>query len=249
MTGTVNDTDDTARDRRHFLVRNMPLAIIGVVAALGYVFLRDFISFEALRDNRLVLLAFRDAHYWATVAGFIGIYVLIVAFSLPGAAVASLTGGFLFGVFPGTFFNVAAATTGAVVIFLAARMGLGEALSRRMEASDGALHAFQQGIRENEISYLFLMRLVPAVPFFLANLIPALLGVGLRNFALTTFLGIMPGALVYTWVGAGLGHVFEQGGTPELGIIFEWQILGPILALCTLAALPIVLRAVNGRND
>jgi uncharacterized membrane protein YdjX (TVP38/TMEM64 family) len=92
------------------------------------------------------------------------------------------------------------------------------------------------------------MRLVPAVPFFLANLIPAALGVSLGRFAFTTFFGIMPGGLVYTWVGAGLGEVFEKGETPNLGLLFEPQILGPILGLCALAALPIVIRAF-GKKD
>ena len=100
----------------------------------------------------------------------------------------------------------------------------------------------QAGLKENEISYLFLMRLVPAVPFWFANLAPAFLGVSLRNYLFTTFFGIMPGSAVYVWVGSGLGEVFAQGGTPNLGIIFEWQILGPILALSALSTLPIILK-------
>ena len=94
---------------------------------------------------------------------------------------------------------------------------------------------------------LFLIRLVPAVPFFVANIIPALVGVSLTRFMFTTFFGIIPGGIVYTWVGAGLGAVFERGETPNLGIIFEPYILGPILGLCALAALPIVIKAVKGK--
>ena len=100
-------------------------------------------------------------------------------------------------------------------------------------------------MRENENSYLFLMRLVPAIPFFVANLAPALMGVKLRNYLLTTFFGIMPGTVVYTWVGAGLGEVFARGEKPDRGILFEWQVLGPILALCVLAALPILLKKLR----
>jgi len=105
------------------------------------------------------------------------------------------------------------------------------------------------GLRENELSVLFLMRLLPVVPFFLANLIPAALGVGLGRFALTTFFGIMPGALVYTWVGAGLGEVFARGGSPDLGLLFEPQILGPLLGLAALAALPMVLRLFRRKDS
>lgn len=224
------------------LRRILPLITILVVAGIGFFTLGDYLSFDTLRDNREALLAWRDANFALAVLGFMAAYVAIVAFSLPGAAVASLTGGFLFGVYTGSLVNVGSATIGAVLIFLAARYGLGAHLAKKMDASEGAVKSFQQGLKENEISYLFLMRLVPAVPFFLANLIPALVGVSLRNFVFTTFFGIIPGGVVYTWVGAGLGEVFARGETPNLGIIFEPQILGPILGLAALAALPIVLK-------
>jgi len=222
--------------------RMIPLATIILVAIIGFFTLRQYLSFDSLRDNREILLAWRDANYVSAVLGFIAVYIAIVAFSLPGAAVISLTGGFLFGLFPGVFFNLTGATTGAILIFLAARLGLGEYLSRKMDDSGGLAGKIKAGLRENEISFLLLMRLVPAFPFFLANLVPALVGTSLSRFAWTTAIGIIPGGLVYTWVGSGLGAVFARGGSPDLGIIFEWQILGPILALCALSALPIVLK-------
>ena len=117
-----------------------------------------------------------------------------------------------------------------------------------MEASDGTVKRLKAGIDENQWSVLFLMRLVPAVPFFVANIIPALVGVPLSRFVITTFLGIIPGGVVYTSVGAGLGVVFERGDTPDLGIIFEPQILLPILGLCALAALPIILKAFRQKD-
>ncbi|NOX40533.1 MAG: TVP38/TMEM64 family protein [Alphaproteobacteria bacterium] len=226
----------------------LPLAVILLVAGVGFFTLRDYLSFETLRNNQTELLAFRDQNYLLTVAMFMAAYVLIVAFSLPGGAVASLTGGFLFGLFPGVLINMSAATTGAILIFLAARMGLGEALSRKLETSEGAISQIQKGLREDELSYLFLMRLIPAIPFFAANLIPALVGVRLGRFAFTTFFGIIPGALVYTWVGAGLGEVFARGASPDMGLIFEPQILGPIVGLVVLASLPIVLKKLNKKK-
>ena len=236
--------------KRGDMARHLPLAAILAVALVGLFALRDVLTFETLAANREALIAFRDANYLLTVLGFMAAYVVIVAFSLPGATIATLTGGFLFGLFPGALFNVAAATIGAVLIFLAARWGLGEQLSRKIDASEGTVGKLREGLRENELSVLFLIRLVPAVPFFVANLLPALVGVGLARFAFTTFFGIIPGAVVYTWVGAGLGEVFARGETPDLGIIFEPHVLGPILALCALAALPMVVRAVRGgRKD
>ena len=231
------------------LAKRLPLIAILVVAAIGAFTLRDYLTFETLRDNREALLAFRDANYFATVAVFMLAYVVIVAFSLPGATIATLTGGFLFATFPGALFNVTAATIGAILIFMAARWGLGERLAAKMEGSEGAVKKIKDGIDENQWSMLFLIRLVPAVPFFVANLVPALIGVPLNRFAISTFLGIIPGGVVYTSVGAGLGEVFASGETPNLGIIFEPQILFPILGLCVLAAFPIVIKAIRGQKD
>lgn len=228
-------------------LRKLPLIVIALVALVGAVTLREHLNFAALAENRDALIAFRDANYGVTALGFVGVYIVLVAFSLPGATIATLTGGFLFGVFPGVLLNVTGATIGASIIFLAARWGLGDRLAAKMDASEGRIRQIKQGIAENELSVLFLIRLVPAVPFFVANIIPALVGVSLTRFVFTTFFGIIPGGIVYTWVGAGLGAVFERGETPNLGIIFEPYILGPILGLCALAALPIVMKAVKGK--
>ena len=231
------------------ITRHLPLIVILTVAAIGAFLLRDTLSFDTLRDNREALLAFRDANYLGLAAIFIAVYVLIVAFSLPGAAVASVTGGFLFGLAAGTTFNVFAATIGASLIFLAARAGLGEVLMAKMEASDGKLKKLQTGLQDNEISVLFLLRLVPAVPFFVANLLPALVGVRFFNFLWTTALGIIPGALVFTWIGVGVGEVFDRGENPDLSLLWAPQIIGPILGLAALAALPIVIKTLRGKKE
>jgi uncharacterized membrane protein YdjX (TVP38/TMEM64 family) len=231
------------------LLRHLPLFLVAVVAVIGAFTLRDYLTFETLRDNREALLAFRDANFAGLVAIFITIYVVIVTFSLPGAAVASVTGGFLFGLVAGTAFNVIAATIGASAIFLAARWGLGRSLTAKLEASEGTLSKLKTGLRENEIEVLFLLRLVPAVPFFVANLLPALVGVKFRNFLITTALGIIPGGIVFTWIGVGLGEVFDRGETPDLSLLWEPHVIGPILGLSVLAALPIVIRAVRGRKE
>ncbi len=230
------------------ILRRLPLIIIVTVAILGAFFLRDYLTFEALAENREQLIAFRDANYVLTVLAFIGIYILIVGFSLPGATIATLTGGFLFATFPGALYNVIGATVGATAIFLAARWGFGEKLGAKMEGSDGIVKKIKDGIDDNQWSMLFLIRLVPAVPFFMANLIPSFLEVPLRRFVISTFIGIIPGTTVFTSVGAGLGAVFASGETPDLGIIFEPAILLPILGLCALAALPIILKAVRGKK-
>ncbi|MEO1556775.1 MAG: TVP38/TMEM64 family protein [Pseudomonadota bacterium] len=239
---------DTSQPGSSGLMRKLPLIIILCVAAIGAFTLKDYLSFQTLADNREALLAVRDNNYVLTALVFMAAYAMVAGFSLPGAAIMTLTGGFLFSTFPGALFNMTGATLGAIAIFLAARWGLGERLAAKMDTSDGLIKRIKEGIDDNQWSMLFLIRLVPAVPFFVANLVPALVGVPLSRYAISTFLGIIPGAVVYTSVGAGLGEVFDRGETPDLGIIFEPAILLPILGLCALAALPIVLKAVRGKQ-
>lgn len=231
------------------ILRVLPLAVLLAVAVGGALTLADDLSFGTLRDNRAALLAFRDENMALLALGFVALYVLIVVLSLPGAAVASVSGGFLFGLGLGTALNVIAATLGAAAVFLVARWGGGRALAARMEASEGRLSRIKSGLRTHEVNVLLLLRLVPAVPFFVANLLPALVGVRFWNFLWTTALGIIPGALVFAWIGVGLGEVFARGESPDLSLIWEPYILGPILGLCALAALPIVVKTLRGTGE
>ncbi|WP_066707181.1 TVP38/TMEM64 family protein [Celeribacter ethanolicus] len=232
-----SDTD--RRGKRHLWA----LVLFALCAVMLAVLLRGHLSFEALSANRAGLVAFTESHRALSVLVFVAIYTGIVALSLPGATVSTLTGGFLFGLFPGVLFNMTGAVLGASLLFLAARWGLGDWLASRIDASEGRIHRIKRGIDENQWSMLFLLRFLPVVPFFVANLLPALFGVPFHRFVISTALGIVPGALVYTSVGAGLGEVFERGEAPDLGVIFEPFILLPLLGLCLLALLPVLWKA------
>ena len=150
-----------------------PLAILVLGGVLGSIFLGDYINLDSLRDNQASLLSYRQEHPVLMAASFLLIYFAIVSFSLPGAAVASLVGGFLFGLWLGTLLNVTAATLGAITIFMAIRLGFGTALAARIDQSDGTVARLFRGLRTHEISMLLILRLVPIVPFFVANIAPA----------------------------------------------------------------------------
>ena len=212
---------------------------------MGFTLLRDYLSYETLRNNHESLINFKNENYWVTVIIFIISYITLVTFALPGSPIASLTGGFLFGLAFGTFLNVTAAATGATLIFLAAKNGFGNKLTQRIDASEGSIRKIRDGIKRDEISYLFLIRLIPIIPFAVANLVPALFGVSLRNFFFTTYIGIIPGGLVFTWLGSGLSEVFKQNKEPNFSIIFEIYVIGPILCLCLMSFLPIILKKLG----
>ena len=228
--------------------RRLPFLLILICAIAGVIFLRDKISFDALARHSAELEAFRDANYlWASL-GFVVLYIATVAFSLPGATVVTLAGGFLFGLFPGVIYNVGGATVGAALVFLAARAGFGTDLSAGMQARGGAAARMQVALQENQWSALLIMRLLPILPFFLVNLIAASVGVRLWPFVVTTLLGIIPASLVFTSIGAGLCDVLAAGEAPDLAIIFTPPILLPLLGLAALAALPVLVKAWRGKE-
>ncbi len=244
MQDTVENTT-TDKPAKGGLARWLPLALIAAGAGAAIFFLGDYLSFETLADNRDALLGFRDENYLATVLIFLLAYAAATAFSVPGAIWFTITGGFLFGTALGTAFSVTGATVGAILIFLAARTSLGATLK---EKAGGWLSKMEKGFAEGAVSYLLIMRLVPAIPFFVANLAPAFLGVPLRTFAWTTFVGIIPGAAVYASIGSGVGALIDRGETPDLGVIFTLPVLGPLIGLALLAALPLLIQKLRGKR-
>jgi uncharacterized membrane protein YdjX (TVP38/TMEM64 family) len=226
--------------------RFLPLAALAaglvIFFALG---LHRYLSFGALAENRDLLIRLVEDHPVTAPLAYISVYALAVAFSIPGAVVLTIAGGFLFGTWAGGLFVVVGATIGAVGVFLAARTAFGEGLRRRAGPWIARLEA---GFRENALSYLLVLRLVPLFPFWLVNLVPAFLGVPLTTYALGTFVGIIPGSFVYASVGNGLGAVFDAGGTPDLTIIFKPEILLPIIGLSLLALIPVVYKKFKRKS-
>ena len=207
--------------------------------ALG---LDRYATLDTLRDNREALSAWVAANKGLAILVYVGAYAAMVAFSLPGALAATLTGGFLFGTVLGGAATVIAATVGATILFIAARTAFGDLLRAK---AGPAIKRMEAGFRENAFSYLLVLRLVPLFPFFLVNLAPAFLGVTLPTFVAATFIGIVPGTFVFASLGNGLGAVFDAGRTPDLGLIKEPQVILPLLALAVLALVPVFYRRIR----
>jgi len=218
------------------------LAIAAGIAAFYFLGLNRLLGFETLRANRAELTAWVDANGLWALATFGVLYVATVALSLPGAGLMTLAGGFLFGAAVASAVVVVAATLGATLLFLAARTALAGPLRAR---AGPWLRTLEAGFGENALSYLLVLRLMPVFPFWLVNLAPAFLHIPLPTYVIGTFFGIIPATIVYAWVGSGLGHVLDQGGEPDLGLIFTPEVLGPILALALLASVPIVYKRLR----
>jgi len=227
--------------------RFAPILVIGsAIAAAFSLGVGDYLSFEALRDNRELLTAFVADHALLAALGFIALYALSTALSLPGGAALSIAGGFLFGSIFGTLWIVIGATLGATAIFLAAKTALGDALKSK---AGPWLKKMEGGFRENAFNYLLVLRLVPLFPFFVVNLVPAFLGVGLKTFFTATMIGIIPGTFVFASVGAGLGSVFEQGGDFSPASVLTPEIIIALVGLAVLALIPVAYEKIKARRE
>jgi uncharacterized membrane protein YdjX (TVP38/TMEM64 family) len=258
----MSGTQPSAAHPRSLIRRLVPLIVVAMFAGATYIIVGNgVISLEALVRHRMAIDALMTEHRVLAILGYIALYIVAVALSLPGAVFLTVTGGFLFGLAIGASAAVIGATIGATLIFLVARTALGEPLLRR--AGPRAIQ-LARSFRDDAFSYLLFLRLVPAFPFFLVNLAPAFAGVRLAPFVGATALGIIPGALVYASAGTGLDSVIAAqnnayrnclaAGNSGCRLTFDAkdaltpQLLGALIALGLLALVPVVVKKLRARS-
>ena len=239
---THNSSERALQSRYKSLIRFIPILVlivglVGFLASGGY----EYVSLAQLSNHYEWLIGF--VAYNAILSGiaYMVFYAVAVAFSIPGGVIFTLVGGLLFGPWVGTVYVVIGATIGACGVFIAARTAFREIFRQRAQVWIARL---EEGFRKDAFSYMLVLRLVPLFPFWLVNLVPAFLNVPFRTYALGTLIGIIPGVFVYASVGNGLGTLLEAGDTPDLGIIFQPEILLPILGLAFLAMIPVFYKRV-----
>ena len=224
--------------------RFLPVALLLLGTAAFFAFgLQHYVSCAFLRDHHEAFADYIDLHEVMAALVFMALYALSVAFSLPIAAILTLAGGYLFGLWNGTAYVVFAATLGATGLFLAARSAMGQGLRGR---AGPAVARMEQGFRNHAMSYLLFLRLTPLFPFWLVNLVAAVVGMRLRTFVLATALGIIPASFIYVGVGNGLNVLFESGETCDPRAMASFEVVLPLLGLAVLSLLPIIYKKLRG---
>ena len=182
------------RNRAQTLRRFLPLLLLAI-GLLAFFILggHRYIGFDTLEKHREDLLALVAEYGVTAVLAFTALYAVMVAFSIPGGLVMTVTSGFLFGTLGGAACSVVGATLGSIALFLAARTALGDLLRDR---AGSAISKMKAGFQEDALSYLLVLRLIPLFPFWLVNLVPAFVGVSLKVFLIGTFFGI----ILYNWI-------------------------------------------------
>ena len=216
------------------------LLLLAGIGAFLYFDLGQYLSLDSLKANRDSLLAYTDSNFVLAVSIFIGVYIVQTAFSLPGGAVLTLAGGFLFGSVLGTLVVNVGATTGATLAFLAARYLLRDWVENKFGDRLGPIQA---GFAQNAFSYLMTLRLIPAFPFFLVNLVSGLTRVNLGTYVAATALGIIPGSFVFAFAGRQLGTINSLSEIASPPVLLAFTFLG------LLAIMPIVYRKITGKKN
>ncbi len=198
----------------------------------------------------MALEAFVARHPVVAPLGFLVVYVLTVAFSIPVSSVLTIAGGFLFGWLLGGLLSLIASTVGATGVFMAARSAFGHFLRDR---AGGFSARLAKGFRDDAFAYLLVLRLAPFIPFALVNIAPALFDVKPRSFVVATAIGIVPIVFAFAWLGHGVESVLAAASkagrhvtvseliTPEITVAFA--------ALALVAALAAIVRKVSASRQ
>ncbi len=245
MIGMANDTP-AEKSKTNWVKRFLPIAALGLAAVVIFSFdLHTYLTYESLREHRGTLTSFVAQRFVLAAIVYIVVYSISTALSLPGGAILSITGGFLFGGLTGGLLVVVGATMGATLVFLAAKTVLGDSLRSR---AGPWLKKMEDGFKENAFNYLLVLRLIPIFPFFVVNLVPAFLGVPLGVYVMGTFIGIIPATFVFTFAGAGIGAVLDSGEGFSVGAILTPQIIVALVGLAVLAILPVAYKKIKTRR-
>ena len=237
---------DPLKKQRPIWIKLWPIYIIlaGLAVAISQGW-HTQLSPESLGENAVYLNALVENNFWLVLVTFMAVYVAATAFMVPASAL-TIGGGFLFGVWAGAPATVVSATTGACILFTAAKTSLGEALKT---IAGPFLTKMEAGFNENALSYLFTLRLIPLFPFAVVNIAPALLGARFRDYFISTALGIIPGTIAYTLIGSGLRGTLlaaaEKGETTDVAGLVKAaaaNFIPAFFALAVVALIPIIYK-------
>ncbi|MCW5714692.1 MAG: TVP38/TMEM64 family protein [Bauldia sp.] len=190
------------------VLRWSPLVLIVVVGIAAFAFgVGDYLSLSNIIRARGVLVRFVEDQPAFATAAYVGIYMLAVVFSVPGGSVFTIVGGIMFGGLVGGLITTAGAVLGSLGVFLVARTSLAGWTRRRMAQLGPRINAIAEGFRENAFSLLIVLRLIPVMPYWASNALPAIFGVGVPTFVIATTIGLLPWTVSFAFFGAALDDI------------------------------------------
>ena len=220
------------------------LVVIGAVVAL-FIALGgpDILTLENLQRHQTSIEQWISQNLLVAVLGFAGIYVVVTALSLPGAAIMTLAGGAFFGNVFGLIAVSIASTIGASLAFLVARFLMRDTLRAKYAETVAKM---DRGIQKDGAFYLATLRLVPVFPFFLINLAMGLTGMKLKTYALVSWAAMLPGTFVYVNAGTQLSRIESTGDILSANLLLSFALLGLFPWIARMIVQIVRGRAENG---
>ncbi|MFC1885548.1 TVP38/TMEM64 family protein [Thermodesulfobacteriota bacterium] len=203
--------------------------VVGLVYAFFAFNLHQYLTLDYVKSKQLAFESYYHDHKNVTIFFYFSVYVLVAALSLPGAAVMTLAGGALFGLWFGLLIVSFASTIGATLAFLAARFILRGVVQKKFKDKLSAINA---GVEQDGAFYLFTLRLVPVFPFFVINLLMGLTPIRTLTFYLVSQIGMLAGTFVYVNAGTRIAGIESLKGILSPGLLISFALLGvfPIVA-------------------
>ena len=218
---------------RRLLKWTIAVAAFVLVAALWRSGVLHQLSLTELKQTQAAWTAWAYANPWQAAAGFLAVYIVIAGASLPGAAILTLAAGALFGLVEGVVLSSFGSTIGATLAFLASRFLFRDRLLAR---NGDRLKNFNTGIRRDGGFYLFTLRLVTVVPFFIVNVLAGLTSLSTRTFYFVSQVGMLPGTIAYVFAGTQLARIDSLSSILSPGLLAAFALLG---------ILPLLLRKLT----
>ena len=198
--------------------------IIALLIGIFFYFdLQQLLTLDNLKSQQETIVTYRNDHPLLATAIYAIVYIAVTGLSLPGATILTLAGGAVFGLLWGTLIVSFASSIGATLAFLAARFLFRDVVNAKFSLQ---LKEIDTGIARDGAFYLFTLRLVPLVPFFVINLVMGLTVLKTRTFYWVSQIGMLAGTLVYVNAGTQLGKIESLSGILSPALVGSFALLG-----------------------
>jgi uncharacterized membrane protein YdjX (TVP38/TMEM64 family) len=232
----------TALARRYGLLILIAALLIAALASGA----ADHLSLAELELRRQQLAVLIARHPVLSLLAFVGIYFVAASCALPGVIYLTIGAGLMFGPWLGGIGALIGATAGSTVIFLACRTAFGDLIRRK---AGPRMQKLEAGLRGDAFNHILTMRLIPGIPMALINIAAGLVGMPLRTFVWSSFLGMIPASLIFAGLGSSLGAVLDHGGRLTPDILLQPRIVLPMIGLAILSLTPYAWRVWTRRRS
>ena len=222
----------------------LPITLIIGILVYCFLNLSAFTSFDRMLENYFRFKELTSKNIILSYAAYSILYILVVSFSLPVASSLTILGGMIFGWYA-FFIIIFSATSGSIVVFIAAKTIANQFFKKK---ASSFLKNLEKDFKKNDVLYLISLRLIPLIPFWLVNVLPAFFGMKIKSYILGTFIGIIPGTFIYVWLSISINTILNANDKFDFSLYKDPSIIGSLTALGFLVLLHTYLKNMKSHD-